>query len=446
MFMRKEASQIALAVSLSIAPSFATPAQALKINIKSVVKDIGNIANQVTKLPNPITTPIQIVTGKQNPLEVKDYIKQQGAALGSITNSTRNITNVPYDAGGQLVSEVGGDKARIVFEFATGPERYQREFAFTAAQSAAGVLAGQDPLVALAMPLAAAIRDAHSKYSAAAKPFPPEVKSLLGQVIPTDILERARYTVGDLKISLPSIIANGAKLFGEDELAVTIDDIIVFPRNIDFNDINDLVWTGHELFHVKQYRDWGVDQFAFNYLKNSRAVEDQAKAAASYVRSFLNQIANAQPINPQVTYVGASAFAAKQVQTPLGLATVMTELENDHSTPGLPANNGVLQPVYINPINTNFAAVCVLNNERLYVTKDDTIIAPMRGYIPFGKKIKPGQSPQCYFDLQFPAGRACAQEVTSIDPATGATLYGYEVSAGPYYLGRCAGCLPGQCN
>src|SRR5437868_12038443 len=146
----------ALALIFALA---ATPAEAIKINIGNVVKDIGNIAKQVTKLPNPITTPIQIVTGKQNPLEVKDFLKQQGQALGSITNSVRNLNNVPHDAAGELVSDVGGDKARVVFEIVTGPERLQREFSFTAVQQAAGLLQGQDPLVSLAMPLAAALRD-----------------------------------------------------------------------------------------------------------------------------------------------------------------------------------------------------------------------------------------------------------------------------------------------
>ena len=452
MYVNRRVSRMAFAALLGSAPALTTPAHAF--NLKSIVKDIGKIGGAVAKLPNPITTPIQIITGKQNPLNVKDFVQQQSAALGTIIDSTRNITNVPWDATGQVVSEVGGDKARIVFEFATGPERIQREFVFTAAQAGAATLQGQDPLLAVAMPLAAAIRDARSKYAPQAKSFPAEVITLLGQVIPRDILERARYTVGDVKIALPSAIIGTNAFLGavtgnrekfSTQIAVALDDIIVFPRQLNFEDIDDLKWVAHEVFHVRQYRDWGIDQFAFNYLKNRNAVEDQAEAAASYVWSFLTQLANNQPINPQVTHQSVSAYTTRMVQTPMGQTTVMVAQTAANSTPGAPSNNGILQPVYNNVVSRNFVGYCVINGEQLFIANDETIVAPMRGFMPFGRRFKPGLSPQCYFDLQFPAARACAHEVASPDPRTGSPLYGYEVFFGSYHAGRCVGCTPELC-
>ena len=449
-----KACQFAIVSFLVTVGLLTSPTHALKINIKKAVSDIGNIGKQIVKLPNPITTPIQILTGNQNPLHVKDYLKQQGQAVSAIAASTRNISNIPYDVAGQAISDVGGDKALIVFEFATGAERFQREFAFTATQQVAAVLQGQDPLIAIAMPLASAIRDAHSKFAAQAQPFPSEVKKLLGLVVPPDILERARYTVGDVKISLPTAIKGVNAFLGavtgdhekfSKDIAVTLDDIVVFPRQLDFNDIDDLVWTGHELFHVKQYRDWGIDQFAFNYLKNHNAVEDQAVAAESYIRSFLMQVANNQPINPRITYTSSSAYATKAIQTPLGSTIVMTKSDEANNAPGNLQNNGVLQPVFNNAVNSGYSAYCVINGESLFIAKDDTIIAPMRGFMPFGKRFKPGLSPMCYFDLQFPAIRACAQEITSVDPRTNQTLYGYDVYLASNYAGRCASCTPETC-
>jgi len=314
------------------------------------------------------------------------------------------------------------------------------------------MLQGQDPLISIAMPLAAAIRDAHSKFDAQAQPFPQDVKIILGQVIPRDILERARYTVGDIKISLPTAITSGGAFLGlfsrrfSGEIAVTLDDIIVFPREVNFSDLDDLEWISHEIFHVKQYRDWGIDQFSFNYLKNKQAVEDQAEAAGSYARSFLSQISNNQTIDPKITHSSSSAYATKIVQTPLGQTTVMVELTEAQSTPGTPNNGGILQPVFNNSIEMDFAGYCVLNGEKLYITRDETIIAPMRGFMPFGRRFKPGLNPSCYFDLQFPSARACAHEVTSIDPINGDVLYGYEVYFGNIHAGRCVSCTPELCS
>jgi hypothetical protein len=284
------------------------PSQAL--DLKKALKSVVNV---VVKAPNPIITPIQIATGKV-PLDPKAYLQDQAKNVQAVINTARDVSNLPYDKVGAVVSEVGGDKVRIVYDLTTGAQRLQNEFVFTAAGAAAAKLAGQDPLVSVAIPLAAAIRDAHSKYDAQAVPFPPDVKSLLGQVMPADILDRGRYAIGELNISLPSIIIGGTNIFAkEGSFAVTVDDIVVFSHQPNFSDINDLVWVSHELRHVMQYRDWGVDTFAFNYLKNSRAVEDQAKAAASYVRSFLEQLESGQPIQPRVTYQGALAFAPTSV-------------------------------------------------------------------------------------------------------------------------------------
>jgi hypothetical protein len=122
----------------------------------------------------------------------------------------------------------------------------------------------------------------------------------------------------------------------------------------------------------------------------------------------------------------------------------MSAIKDADANPGpLPADT-VIQPI-IHDATTDYAAICVLNNEKLFITKDDTIIAPMRGNMPFGRKIKPGLVPACYFDLVFPGGRTCAHEIAVNDPS-GVTLYGYDVYAGADYLGRCAGCTPDECN
>jgi hypothetical protein len=56
--------------------------------------------------------------------------------------------------------------------------------------------------------------------------------------------------------------------------AVTLDDVIVFQeRSAALEDPK--LWA-HELKHVMQFAEWGVDGFALRYLNDYEAVEHEA--------------------------------------------------------------------------------------------------------------------------------------------------------------------------
>lgn len=332
---------------------------------------------------------------------------------------------MPHQAAGKLVAEVGGDKARIIFEFGTAADRFQKEFVFTAAQTGAQIMQGQDPLIALSMPLAAALRDAHAKYSGQAKPLPPETIQLLSHIIPIDLLQKARYTSDNIKISLPSIINTAQSAFGHD-YAVTIDNIIVFSREPDFDELDDVVHLAHELYHVRQYREWGIDQFAFNYLKNYRAVEDQADAAESFARSFLTQIANGQAPVPQVTHQSAASFSTQRVQTPLGQTAIFVP------SPDSGSGQAIQQPVIYSPPPPQFVAQCFINGQRFLIHASNAIIAPHMGNAQVGTR-EPPLSPACFHDIAHPSGRMCV------------LFNGQIFAGGPVAVGQCTGCAPGTC-
>ncbi len=263
-------------------------------------------------------------------------------------------------------------------------------------------------------------------------------------------MDRARYAIGDVKISLPTIIDKGGGLLGKvtgdsnlsPDTAVTLDDVIVFPRELDFTDTSDLAWIAHEVFHVWQYQQWGIDQFAFNYLKNHKAVEDQAIAQQSYVYSYLQNIGKNEPIKPQVTFVGTASYVAKEIQTPLGQSTIFEEAQNSKS------EDVTVQPVYNKDTPEDYSASCVVfkDGNVLYITKDDRVLSRPDNYQQIGFRVKPGAVPECYFDLILNTGKACAKEIQQTDPVTNVTYYGYDVYLKgvdgqlSVNVGRCSSC------
>ena len=111
-----------------------------------------------------------------------------------------------------------------------------------------------------------------------AQPIPANVRAALTGYIEPDILNRVRYKVGDSGIlNLAGLtIAYGDKLTGNQAAAVALIDLVVFRHASDA--ASNLSLWAHELEHIKQFRDWGVGDFAKRYARDSNAVERQAEA------------------------------------------------------------------------------------------------------------------------------------------------------------------------
>jgi hypothetical protein len=177
----------------------------------------------------------------------------------------------------------------------------------------ANILRQQNPLQLTAAPLAAGICAAHQRYSGSAHPIPDDVRAGLAPYFSADILARAKYTVGAVEITLPNFINNGSKLLGNDH-AVVVDDIIVFSSNPP-SFAADSWWWGHEMTHVRQYSQWGVDEFAWRYVRTfGNEVESEANAQGDIVAGAGSgpQLANA----PSVGAFGSlNASAAGSVRS-----------------------------------------------------------------------------------------------------------------------------------
>jgi len=101
------------------------------------------------------------------------------------------------------------------------------------------------------------------------EPIPPAIRAALKGYVPEPILDRVRWREGASEISLPQNMIR----FGHAN-AVTLDDVIVFEEGA--TALEDPRFWAHELKHVMQFEEWGVEGFATRYLSDSQAVEYEA--------------------------------------------------------------------------------------------------------------------------------------------------------------------------
>ena len=102
------------------------------------------------------------------------------------------------------------------------------------------------------------------------EPIPPAIRASLEGYVPKRILDRVRWREGASELSMPQNMIR----FG-DATAVTLDDVIVFRKGA--TALEDPRFWAHELKHVMQFEEWGVEGFAARYLSDYHAVENEAQ-------------------------------------------------------------------------------------------------------------------------------------------------------------------------
>jgi hypothetical protein len=145
-------------------------------------------------------------------------------------------------------------------------------FGVTAAGAAAQDIGSLSPLVveSLAPLLASWIASSRDAVLAeGAEPIPPSIRAALAGYVPDAILDRVRWRTGASEMSLPQTIIQ----FG-DAYAVTLDYVVVFQEEREA--LEDPKLWAHELKHVMQFAEWGVDGFATRYLTDHDAIEADA--------------------------------------------------------------------------------------------------------------------------------------------------------------------------
>jgi hypothetical protein len=99
--------------------------------------------------------------------------------------------------------------------------------------------------------------------------IPAEIRASLEGYVPDATLSRVRWRAGGSW----DLLAQSAFMI-RDAQAVTLDYVIVFAREDEA--LHDPKLWAHELKHVMQYQEWGVDGFAARYVADGVAVESDA--------------------------------------------------------------------------------------------------------------------------------------------------------------------------
>ena len=101
--------------------------------------------------------------------------------------------------------------------------------------------------------------------------IPRRVRLALGSAYPPYVYDQVRYKIGEPGEWNLAKLALGYGAHG-----ITLFDTIIFA---DQEGARSLELWAHELKHVQQYREWGVQGFAQRYIYNYISVEEEAYAA-----------------------------------------------------------------------------------------------------------------------------------------------------------------------
>jgi len=100
--------------------------------------------------------------------------------------------------------------------------------------------------------------------------IPESIRASLAGYVPDKTLAHVRWRAGGAS---DFSLQQNAFLF-KDAQAVTLDYVVVFADENEAR--NDPKLWAHELRHVMQFEEWGVDGFAARYLTDSATIEDVA--------------------------------------------------------------------------------------------------------------------------------------------------------------------------
>jgi hypothetical protein len=119
------------------------------------------------------------------------------------------------------------------------------------------------------------------------QPIPQNIRNDLQRYFPAEILNKVRWTTAG-GISLDGALKN----WFNQEGAITLDEVIVFSNSDQAQ--NDVELWAHELTHVLQYSQLGVETFAFHYSVNWNSFESQARDNASNIIASINSTRQGQ--------------------------------------------------------------------------------------------------------------------------------------------------------
>jgi hypothetical protein len=140
---------------------------------------------------------------------------------------------------------------------------------------------GQWPYLTVAAGIIAS-RDA--VMATGGQPIPARLLKKLRRWYPDDLLNAVRWT--SLRGPIKQLLQDSQMNFDGETLAITMIDVVIFRNDALAND--GALWA-HELYHVQQYREWGVFGFAKKWVDDSSVsgpIEAPAYAREAEARPF----------------------------------------------------------------------------------------------------------------------------------------------------------------
>jgi len=137
------------------------------------------------------------------------------------------------------------------------------------------------PYLAVAAGIIASRETVMANYG---RPIPAHLRKTLSRWYPDDMLNVVRWT--SMQGPLKQFLQEAKMNFAADTLAITVMDAVIF-RNDNLAD-DGALWA-HELYHVQQYREWGVFGFAKRWVENASVdgpIEAPAYAREAEARPF----------------------------------------------------------------------------------------------------------------------------------------------------------------
>jgi hypothetical protein len=233
----------------------------------------------VSVVTAPARAVVQVAEGESVVSTARELAATPVNAAATAATAHADANAAVGDGIRDVAREIGGRPAAGVVGLATSASNGMSTASSSLLQSSGAIIEGTAaPADVIGIPLAALIEHAEREHAGRAQPIPEDVKAALRGLISDAVLEAARYTIGELEISLPNAVSGTRKLFVGDEggHAVVVGHVIVFSRA----PADSYSWWAHELTHVEQYRRWGTVGFARRYTTDSGTVEAAAEAVA----------------------------------------------------------------------------------------------------------------------------------------------------------------------
>lgn len=181
-------------------------------------------------------------------------------------------------SGGDLRTWLRGDPPRADYSWLRRGLEQAAEAADRAARRT-----GRGGTLAAAVALERAILYSRaSAHRTGTKPMPDDVRAQFEDYFPEHVLDKTRWALSNRNIDLGTMIE---AWYGHEGGAITLDDTIVFSTR---NAANTTLLWAHELTHVMQVDELGLEEFTRVYVSNPRLLENQARQNA---RNILIDIA-----------------------------------------------------------------------------------------------------------------------------------------------------------